>query len=154
MNRRRQRSHCADRGDIENDSLALPDHLFVNRFGDRKQAVDVSMNYFVPGAISCCSEVVAAVDGGVVHENVDPTPLLHQFARQLLHADAVDDGDLRVESLATIGFNLLGHLGGEIVTRVVAKGHIRALAGKNVANRSTDATRSTGDERALSLKQK
>jgi hypothetical protein len=48
----------------------------------------------------------------------------------------------------------LTDLGGEVIARVVAKSHVSALAREYFANRRTYATRSSGYERALSLKQK
>jgi len=53
-----------------------------------------------------------------------------------------------------MGLDFLTNLGGEVVARVVAESHIRAFARKYFANRRTDATRSAGYERTLSLKQK
>jgi hypothetical protein len=52
-----------------------------------------------------------------------------------------------------MSLNLLAHFGGEVVTRVVTKGDVGTLARKHFANCRTYATRSSGYERALSLKQ-
>src|SRR5262249_21350604 len=108
---------------------------------------------FVPRAIGGGGEVIAAIDGGVVNEDVDPAPLLDQFARQFLHADAIDDGNFGIERLTAVGLDFLTHVGSKIFTRVVAERHVGALTRKDFANRRTDATRSAGYERALSLKQ-
>jgi hypothetical protein len=81
------------------------------------------------------------------------TPLLHQLARELLHPDAIHNGDLRVKSAAAVSFDLGGHRLREIVTRIVTKSHVGSFARKNVANGRTDSPRSSGYERAFSLKQ-
>ena len=52
-----------------------------------------------------------------------------------------------------VSLNLLVHLGGEIVTRVVTESDVGAFARKHFAHGGADATRSAGYERALSLKQ-
>src|SRR5262245_18034447 len=154
MNGGRQRAHRADGRDVENHSLSLPDHLFVHRLGHRKQTVDVRVNHFVPGAVGRGREVVAAVDGGVVDENIDAAPFLDQLSRQLLHADAIDDRYLRTERAPAVTLDLAGHVGGEVVARVVAKSHVGPFARKYVTNCRTYTSRSSGDERPLSLKQK
>ena len=149
----RQRSHCANRGDVEDHSAPLPDHLFVDRLRHGKQTVNIRVNHFVPCAIGRGGEVVAAIDGRVIDENVDAAPLLDHLAGQFLHAHAIDHRDFGIERLASVGLNLLTHFGGEIFTRVVTEGDIGALACEYFADCRTDATRSTGYERALSLKQ-
>src|SRR5688500_15464164 len=53
-----------------------------------------------------------------------------------------------------LGFDLADHLGGKVVARVIAESHICPLAGKHLAHCRTNATRSSSDERLLSLKQK
>src|SRR5215213_932023 len=111
------------------------------------------MNHFVPRPISGGSEVVAAVDCGIVDENIDAAPLLDQLAREFLHSHAIDDRDFGIERLAAVRLDLLTHVGGKIVTRVVAERHVGALTREDFAHRRTDATRSAGYERALSLKQ-
>ena len=68
--------------------------------------------------------------------------------------DAVDDRDFRVECAAPISFDLLDHLGRKVVARVVAESHVRTFARKHIADCRTNATRSSSDERLLSLKQK
>jgi hypothetical protein len=52
-----------------------------------------------------------------------------------------------------VRLDFLTHLGGEILTRVVTERHIGALACEYFADCRTYASRSTGNERALSLKQ-
>ena len=154
VDRRRQGAHRADRSDVENDSLSLPDHLFVDRFGDGKETTDVGVNHFVPGAIGRGREVVAAIDGRVVDENVDAAPLLDQFACHLLHAKTIDNRNFGAERSSSVSLNLLNRLGGEIVTGVVTESDVGTFASKHLANCRTDAARSTGYERALSFKQK
>ena len=155
MNGGRQRAHRADGSDVEDDSLPLPDHLFVDRLGDGKQTVDVGVNHFVPGAIGRGGEVVAAIDGRVVDEDVDAAPLLDQFARQSSSCPTRSITEtLALNARRPCAFDLLTHLGGEVVARVVAESHIGAFARKNLANCRTNATRSAGYERALSFKQK
>jgi hypothetical protein len=53
-----------------------------------------------------------------------------------------------------MSFDFAAHLLGQIVTRVVTESDVRAFAREDVAHGRTDAARSTGDERAFSLKQK
>ena len=150
----RQRAHRTNRRDVEDDSFSLANHLLVNRFGNREETVDVRVNHFVPRAIRGGGEVVAAIDRRVVDENVDAAPLLNQFARHLFHADAIDDRDFRIKRAVAVSFDLAAHFAGEIVACVVTESDVGALARKNIAHGRTDATRSTGNERAFSLKQK
>ena len=131
----------------------MPDHLFVNRLRHCKQTVNIRVNHFVPRAIGSRGEVVAAIDGRIIDEDIDAAPFLDQLARQFFHPHAIDNGDFGIERLASVGLNLLTHFGGEIFTRVVTEGDIGALACEYFADCRTDATRSTGYERALSLKQ-
>src|SRR5881275_487308 len=154
MNGGGQSAHRADGSDVENDSLPLANHLLVDRFGNREKTVHIRVNHFIPGAVGGRGEVVTAINGGVVDEDVDAAPLLHQFAGHFFHADAVDDGDLRVEGTVSVSFNFAVHLSGEVVTTVVAESHVGAFAGKDLADGRTNAARSTGDKRAFSLKQK
>ena len=81
MNRSRQRSHGADGSDVEDASLPLPDHLFVDRFGYCEETADVCINHFVPGAVGGGSEIIAAIDRRVVDQNIDAAPLLDDLAR-------------------------------------------------------------------------
>src|SRR5262245_41476119 len=150
MNCGRKGAHRPDGSDVEDDSLALPDHLFVDRLGNGKQTVNIRVNHFIPRAVRGGGEVVAAIDGGVVDENIDTAPLFDELAREFLHAHAVDHGHFRVERLTAVGFDLLTHFGGEVITRVVAKRHIGAFTRKNLANRRTYTARSTGYERTFS----
>src|SRR6185369_9728909 len=150
---RRQCAHRADRSDVEDGSLPLPDHLFVDRLRYGKEAIDVRVDHFVPGAVGGGGEVVAAIDGRIVDEDVNPAPLLDQLARQFLHAHAIDNRDLGIERLAAVALDLFARRGSQIVTRVVTERDICAFARKDFANGRTDATRSAGYERALSLKQ-
>src|SRR5258705_6022922 len=148
-----QGSHRSDRGDVEDASLPLPDHLLVNWLCNGKQTVDVSVDHFVPGAVRRGGEVVAAVYCSVIHKDIDATPLFDEFPCYALHTNTVCYRNFGVESTATVSFDLLIHFKGEIVTGVVAKRHIRAFSSKHLADGCTNTTRSPADERTLSFKQ-
>src|SRR5258708_30318631 len=66
-----ERAHGADRSNVQDLSFALPDHLLVHRLGDSEQAADIDADYFVPGTIGCSSEIISAIDGRVVYQDID-----------------------------------------------------------------------------------
>ena len=54
---------------------------------------------------------------------------------------------------AAVSFDLAVHFERQVIARVVTESHIRAFAGEYLAHCRTNATRSSSDERPLSLKQ-
>src|SRR6185295_5570502 len=90
----RQGPHRADGSNIQNTSLPLANHLLVNRFGDCEETANVSIDNFVPGAVGGGREVVAAINGSIVDQNIYPAPLLHNLAGKLLQAKAVRNRNL------------------------------------------------------------
>src|SRR4030095_8462564 len=128
-------------------------HLFVDRLCDGEETVDVCVDHFIPCSVSGRSEVVAAIDGGIVHENIDSAPFLNEFARDLLHPNPINNRHLGVKSLATESFDLLAHLRRQIITRTIVERHISTLTCEDLAECRTDSTRSTSDERSLSFQQ-
>src|ERR1051326_511605 len=88
-----QRTDSSDGSYVKNCALALPNHLLVNRLSHRKKPVHVCIYYFIPGAIGRGGEIITAIDCGVVDQNVDPAPFVHQLSSQMLHAKPIGDRD-------------------------------------------------------------
>src|ERR1043165_2211630 len=151
---RGERADGPDGGDVEDGAFALADHLLVDGLGDGEEAVDVGVDDIVPSAVGRGGEVVAAVDGGVVDEDVDAAPLSDQLARHVLEADAVGDGDFVGVRAPSVPFDLLLRLLGEVIARVEVEGHVRALAREKLADGRADAARPARDERALPFEKK
>src|ERR1044071_1188707 len=151
---RGERADGPDGGDVEDRALALPNHLFINRLGDGEEAVDVGVDDRVPGAVGGGGEVVAAVDGGVVDEDVQAAPLLHEFPRHVLEADAVCDGDFEGVGAAAVRLDLGPGLFGQVFARVVVEGHVGALAREDLADGGAEAARAPRHERTLPFQKK
>src|SRR5258706_4942029 len=105
----------------------------------------------MPCAISRSSEIIAAIDGRVVYQNVDAAPLSDEFARQMLHAETIGHRDFERMGAAPVRFDLLAHFVGQIVARTVIERHVGALAREHIAKRRADSPRATGDKRPLSF---
>ena len=116
MDCRRQSPQRADGSDVEDTSFPLPDHFLVDRLGDRKQAVDIGMNHFIPGAVCGGSEIVTTVDSCVIDEHVDAAPKLNYLPRHSLHTQTIGYRYLERERAPAQRFNLAAHFGGQIVS--------------------------------------
>ena len=84
MNRGRQRTNRADRCDVKDSAFALTNHLFVDRFRYCEEAAYVRVDNFVLRSIRGRRKVVAAINRGIVDQDVDPAPFLNQLSRQVL----------------------------------------------------------------------
>jgi hypothetical protein len=74
VDRRRQSANGANGSDVEDASLPLPDHLFIDWFCDREKAAYVRIDDLVPGPIRGGREVIATIDGRVVNQDVNSLP--------------------------------------------------------------------------------
>src|SRR5207253_1537500 len=81
MNGGRQRANGADGGDVEDRAFALANHLLIDRFGHREKTVDVGVDDFIPRSIRGGRKVIAAIDRGIVDQDVNPAPFLNQLSR-------------------------------------------------------------------------
>src|SRR5258706_2938685 len=151
VNRRRQRAHSANRSDIQYLSFALPDHLLVYRLGYSKQAADIGANYFVPGAIGCSSEIIAAIDGRIVYQTIDAAPFSDELPGQMFHAETIGHGHFERMGPAPVRFDLLAHFVRQIVARTIIECHVSAFARKYFAKCGPDAPRAAGYERPLAF---
>src|ERR1700749_2010579 len=151
---RGESAYRADRGDVENRALALPNHLLVDGLRDGEEAVDVRVDYLVPRAVGRGGEVVAAVDCGVVDEDVYAAPLLHHLARHVLEADAIRDGNFEGVRAAAVCLYFALRLLRELVARVVVEGHVSAFAREDFAEGRAYSARPAGDEGALPFQKK
>jgi hypothetical protein len=149
----RERTNSADRGDIENCTLALANHLFVDRLRHGEEAADVCVDHFVPRAVGGRRKIIAPVDRRVVDENIDAAPFLDELARQTLHPEPIRHGDFEAVGAAAVRLDLLRYFFGEVFARVIAEGHVRALAGEDLAHRRADAARAPGDKGSFPFQQ-
>src|SRR6185436_1033799 len=133
--------------------LSLPDHLLVDRFCDREEATDVGIDHLVPRAISSSSKVIAAVDGRVIHENIDPAPLLHDLTRDSFQSEPVSNRNFETEGASAVSLNLGPNGLSEIVATVIVENYVCAFPRENLANRGANPAGSSAYERALSFKQ-
>ncbi len=147
----RQRAHGANRSDVQDLSFALPDHLFVDGLGHCKQAADVRANHFVPRAVGGGGKVVAAIDGGIVDQDIDATPFSDEFPGQMFHAETISDGYFERVRPAAVRFDFLPHFVRQVVARTIIERHVGAFARKHLAQRRADAARAAGYERPLSF---
>src|SRR3989442_14637061 len=154
MNCRRQGAQGANRGNVENTSLALPDHFFVDRFSDSEQAVDICMNHFVPGAVRGGGKVITAVDCRVINQDINAAPFLNKFACQMLHAKAIGYRYFERERAPAVGLDLAAHFFGQVVPGPIVESYVGAFARKHFTDCSADTTRSARNEGPLILKQK
>ena len=119
-----------------------------------KRLLTLVSDHHVPRAVGRGGEVVAAVDGGVVDEDVEPAPLLYEFPRHVLEGDTVGDRDFEGVRAAAVRLDLGLRLLGQLVARVVVEGDVRALACEDLADSGAEAPRPAGDERTFPFKQK
>src|ERR1051325_11541256 len=94
MYRGRQGPHRTNRSYIENLTVPLPDHLLVDWLSHGEQAAHVRINHLIPRAIGGGGKIVAAIDGGIVDQDIDPAPFVDQIAGQVLHAETIYDRHL------------------------------------------------------------
>ena len=146
MHRGGQRPDRADRSDVEDTSRALPDHLFVHRFGNGKQTSDVGADHFVPRAVGRGGKVIAAIDRGIVDQNIDAAPFRHQLAGEVLHAEAIRHRHFERTRAPAQRFDFSPYLIGQVVARSVIERHVGAFTRKHFAKRRTNATGAAGNE--------
>jgi len=72
MYRCRQCSNRANRSNVEDATGPLANHLFVNWFGHGKKTADVRIDDLIPGTIRRRRKIVAAIDGCVIDDNIEP----------------------------------------------------------------------------------
>ncbi len=95
---------------------ALPNHLLVHRLSNGEQAADIGADDFVPGAISRGREIIAAIDGRIVDEDIYAAPILHQLARQMLQPEAISHGSLKRTRPPAEGLNDAHHLFCQVIS--------------------------------------
>ena len=111
MNRGRQRAQGADGSDVEDASLPLANHLFVDRLGDGEEAAHVRIDDFVPGAVGGGGKVIAAIDGRVVDEDIDAAPRLRRVRAPAASCPSRSVTEtLKRERLASVSLNLAARL--------------------------------------------
>ena len=72
-------------------TMALANHLFVNRFRYGEETANIRTNHFVPGTVRRRSKIVTAVDGRIVDKNIYAPPFVYQLPRQMLHPETIGD---------------------------------------------------------------
>lgn len=154
MNGSRQCSKSAYGSDVEYAAASLSDHLLVDWFGDGKQAVNIRMDYFIPGSICSRGKVIAPVYRGVVYKNIESTPLLHDLSRHPLHSNAIGYGYFESQRASTKRLDAIEGLAGEVISRAIVECNVTPLASKYLADGGANTTRSPSNERTFSFKQK
>ena len=131
----------------------MANHLLVNRLCHSEETTHVGIDYLVPCPISCGREIIAAVDGRIVNQNVDPAPLLHNFSSHSFQAQSIRDRNFETNRTPLMSFDFRDGCRSEIVSTVEVESDIGAFPRKNFADSCANAAGSSGYERALTFEQ-
>ncbi|HNK86017.1 MAG TPA: hypothetical protein PKL41_12485 [Flavobacteriales bacterium] len=112
----------------------MADHLFEHRFGDIKQAVQIGVDDFIPGAVRHRQKHICPVNRGVIHQNINSAILFNNLPHHLFHCCAICDRDLKSQCALTQMLDIINYGLSGLRLAVVIKRHITAFAGKHFAD--------------------